>query len=328
MNAKDLPLGNDNAAGVPAGRLRWRRIGRLVLIGVLTVVLTAWGLGPVLFVYSSLHPARQTLVTNPQTLPFPVEPVAFRTADGLTLRGWLGRQAAPAPVILLGHGYGNTREQMIPHAVLLYAAGYSVLLFDWRGHGLSDGTSTSFGLHEVDDMRAALDYLAARPDLGHPQRFGALGVSLGAGIMLYAAAHDSRLAAVVCDSIYYYPAFQALFADMDRNGLGLGVRRIPVAPLAGLAANAMLEGRMDDLDPRLAAPRVSPRALLFIHSAEDHYQFTPLSGAQAIYDAAHAPKDLWIAPHGAHAATLAANPTQYPRRVRAFFAAYLGPGAQ
>ena len=335
-------------AGGRAARMAGRRVGRrrgigyvarLLAFGLAVLLGMAWVAPPVVFVYKSLYPARLPLrfPDTPPALPgaapaggpatpapdVALEAVNFRTADGLTIRGLFGRAGAAAPVILLGHGYAANREQMLPQAAFLTAAGYSVLLFDWRAHGASDGALTSFGYYEAGDVRAALDYLESRPDLRHP-RFGALGVSYGAGLMLYSAARDPRLAAVVCDSIYSLPAVEETFTGWSRTGMPVGALRFPVAPLADPAARFFLGRDLTDLDPRAQAAAVSPRPLLFIHSAEDRYPFTPLTGAQAIFAAAGAPKDLWIAPTGAHADLVNANPEEYRRRVLAFFARAFG----
>src|SRR5262249_14710621 len=141
------------------------RFLRLFAFTIAVLLLLAWTLPPVVGVYATLHPPRYRIATDPRSLPFPAEDVAFATRDGLTLRGWFGFAGAEAPVILFGHGYPATREQMIPYAAFLYQAGYNVLLFDWRAWGASDGSTTTFGLHESDDLSAAMDYLEARPDL-------------------------------------------------------------------------------------------------------------------------------------------------------------------
>jgi len=211
---------------------------------------------------------------------------------------------------------------MIPQATFLARAGYRVLLFDWRAHGESEGTMTTFGRHEVDDLRAALDYLQHRPDLGHP-RFGGLGVSYGAAMMLLGAAQDHRLAAIVADSIYIYPTFAHQFEQMNHQGMDFGPIHVPAAPFVQPIAELALGGHLADLDPLKYAPAVSPSALLLIHTAHDHYAFTPLSGAQQVLAAARAPKALWISPLGDHATAVEANPAAYQRQVLAFFATYL-----
>jgi dipeptidyl aminopeptidase/acylaminoacyl peptidase len=307
----------------PPARRFLRRFLRLLTFTLAVLLLAGWVSAPLALVNATLQPPRFPVTTDTGSLPFPVEPVAFRTPDGLTLHGWFGYVGPTAPVIHFGHGYPATREQMVPYAAFLYAAGYNVLLFDWRAWGESEGTQTTFGLHEVDDLRGALDYLQARPDLQHP-RFGGLGVSMGAGLMLIGAAHDHRLAAVVADSIY--PRIAPMFGQWNSVGLRIWPYRLAFAPLAEPYANLRLDGHLADLDPLRQAPAVSPSALLLIHARHDSNGLTPLSGAQQIYAAAQEPKAIWVSPIGDHANILTTNPDAYQQHVRTFFDTYLrGP---
>ncbi len=300
-----------------------RRFLRLLIFTLAVLLLAGWVSIPLMLVNFTLQPPRQAVTADTRDLPFPVEPVAFHTSDGLTLHGWFGHTTPDAPVILFGHGYPGTREQMVPYAAFLYADGYNVLLFDWRAWGESEGTLTTFGLHEVDDLRGAMDYLQARPDLQGP-RFGGLGVSMGAGLMLLGAAHDHRLAAIVCDSTY--PSIRPMFGQWNNVWLRIWPYRLSLAPIAEPYANLRLDGHLADLDPLEQAAAVSPSALLLIHAEHDSNGMTPLAGAQQIFAAAHEPKALWVSPLGDHAGILAAAPDDYQQQVRTFFDTYLrGP---
>jgi dipeptidyl aminopeptidase/acylaminoacyl peptidase len=165
-----------------------------------------------------------------------------------------------------------------------------------------------------------MDYLSARPDLTQP-RFGGLGVSYGAGLVLLAAAHDHRLAAVVSDSTY--PSATPMFTQWNDIYMRIWPYHIPLAPLGAPAANVMLDGRLDDLAPLKQAPAVSPSALLLIHGAQDFNPLTSRAGTEAIYAAAHEPKAVWMAPRGEHASVLFADPVGYRDQVVAFFDRYL-----
>ncbi len=331
------------AAPVAAARTPWfvprrflRRFIRMLLLTWAGLILIAWVGAPAGLIYLSLTPPRWpvlhqlgmpgsldqvTIQTHDLgTLPFPAEAVAFQTPDGLTLRGWFVRAGADAPVILLGHGYPGTREYMIPYAAMLYQAGYSALLFDWRAMGESQGERVTFGLHETDDLRGAINYLEARADLAHP-RIGALGVSMGAGVMLIGAAQEHRIAAVVCDSTY--PYLEPMFHEWDSVGLRFWPYHLPLAPVGYATANAMLDGKLARLNPIDYAAQISPNALLLIAAQHDHNPLTPVEGAWQIYTAARAPKQIWVAPEGDHAVVLPNNPDAYRQVVVRFFDQYL-----
>ena len=133
------------------------------------------------------------------------EDVAFRNPDGLSLRGWylpppaegLGR----APAIAYGHGNATDRRQWLPVALAVHEAGFAQLLFDFTGRGESDGDVITLGAHEAGDLRAALDDLAARPEVD-PLRLALGGRSMGAVAALFLAADDARVKALVLDSPY------------------------------------------------------------------------------------------------------------------------------
>lgn len=121
------------------------------------------------------------------------------------------------PVILLAHGFGETKDAVRPEAEYLARAGYAVLTWSARGFGASTG---QIGLdspdYEVRDTGQLVSWLARQPRvlLDHPgdPRAGIAGTSYGGGIALLAAAYDHRIDAVVAQSTWNNLA-TALFPD-------------------------------------------------------------------------------------------------------------------
>src|SRR5690349_12764341 len=67
------------------------------------------------------------------------EEVTFQSVeDELNISGWFfaSRTAQPAPAVVLCHGVWTGRRECLPLALRLWAAGYNVLCFDFRAHGL------------------------------------------------------------------------------------------------------------------------------------------------------------------------------------------------
>jgi len=64
------------------------------------------------------------------------QPVKFRASDGLKLAGVFIQGENKATIILL-HGYGRSKEQLLPQAKFLNKAGYNIFMFDFRGSGES-----------------------------------------------------------------------------------------------------------------------------------------------------------------------------------------------
>lgn len=70
--------------------------------------------------------------------------------------------AVGAAVVLL-HGSHGSRTGTLAQLRMLAAAGYGVLAFDARGHGLSAGQSNALGWRGVDDIAGAVNFLGHQP---------------------------------------------------------------------------------------------------------------------------------------------------------------------
>lgn len=299
-----------------ARRPSWR--GALALVAGLCVLL--WALIPavrgVLLIASP--PGRPA--PDARGAGIPVADVRFAAADGVALAGWFALASPRAPTIILVHGFKGSRTEMLPWARFLFAAGYNVLLYDSRGCGQSQGWAIALGAREADDVIGAVRYLQGRTDLV-VKRFGALGVSLGAGTVLLAAAREPELAAVVADSAWADE--QPQLARM--SSVSLGPVAVPLLPYEPALVDTLIGARLETTSPLAVIGRIAPRAVLLIAAADDRNALTPLSGERALFAAAGQPKAEWIAPSGGHAGALAAHPADYQRQVLAFFAAYLAP---
>src|SRR5690606_16506366 len=96
--------------------------------------------------------------------------LAVETADGVRLAAWYVPSTNRAAVVLL-HGAGSTRSNVLRHAAVLADNGYGVLLLDARGHGESEGRAMDFGWWGDADVTAAVEALAGRADVD-PDRIG------------------------------------------------------------------------------------------------------------------------------------------------------------
>ncbi|MEU7069499.1 CocE/NonD family hydrolase [Streptomyces narbonensis] len=131
------------------------------------------------------------------------------------------------PAVLLGHGFGGSKNDVRAQAEQLARDGYAVLTWSARGFGASTG---EIGLNdpdrEVADVRKLIDWLAARPEVlldkaGDP-RVGVTGASYGGAISLLAAGHDPRVDAVA-PQITYWNLADALFPNDVFKKLWAGI---------------------------------------------------------------------------------------------------------
>lgn len=251
------------------------------------------------------HPVGATASTAAQQAPL----IGAQGLDAIRLAGH------NRPLIICCEQYRGNKWDMLGIGTALWRAGFQVLLFDYRGHGEHIGTPVSLGYTELQDF---LDVIPFAHDLAPQVRFGAVGFSMGAAVALMGAARSPRIAGVVADSAY---------ARLS-NPLSLAIERslhIPASPVLPML-DAVLARRMGfhlrDVEPVAEVRSIAPRPLLIVHGEQD--DTTPLADAQALYDAASSPKDLWTLPGVPHCGAYFADRATYTQRVARFFANALG----
>ncbi|MEV4949723.1 alpha/beta fold hydrolase [Streptomyces sp. NPDC053755] len=170
------------------------------------------------------------------------------------------------PAVLLGHGFGGSKDDVRSQAEKLAREGYAVLTWSARGFGASTG---QIGLndpdHEVQDVRGLVDWLAKRPEVrldkdGDP-RVGVTGASYGGAIALLAAGHDPRVDAIA-PQITYWNLADALFPEGVFKKLWAGIFFSSGNQPGGLQPGGPRQG--EDQDDRQggqpAGSRPGPRA--------------------------------------------------------------------
>lgn len=131
---------------------------------------------------------------QPGDAGFPdMDVVSFETADGLTLESWY-RKAEPGKLTVL-YFHGNAAN-LLNHSFIarpLLAAGYGVLLLEYRGYGGNPGSPTEDGLYE--DARGAIEFLQGR-GVGEND-IVLFGASLGTGIAVKIATEITPKAVIL-----------------------------------------------------------------------------------------------------------------------------------
>ncbi len=242
------------------------------------------------------------------------EDVSFPSRDGTQLSGWfISAARSPAAAIVLSHGHGRSRAELLPHADFLHRAGYAVLAFDYRHRGKSSGDGVTMGLGEQQDLLGAIDWLAQRSDVAR-ERIAVVAVSMGSVIALLVAAQDERVRAVVAESPY--ASEEAIMTRALKHYFGLP--SFPVGPLGRWVIERRLGLSLDRAQPLPAVAKVCPRPLFFI--ADELDAVVGAGEAKKLFDAAGEPKRYWLVPGADHARAWQAAPEEYERRVLAFLA--------
>lgn len=167
-------------------------------------------------VYRIVKPQRTSSEINMDSFPGRPDAMKFTVPGAGQREGWFFPGFLGAPTIVLCHGYGSSRGELLTLVAALQDHQYNVFVFDFAAHGANGGI-TSFGYHEADEVRAAVDELARRGDVD-PERFGLWGYNLGAYAALREAESDKRVRALILDSVYDSPE-QMVKIGVEREGL-------------------------------------------------------------------------------------------------------------
>lgn len=219
-------------------------------------------------------------------VPVPHEDVWIESTEGVRLHGWFlkAQGKAKATVVYL-HGNAQNLTAHAGYVDWLPAAGYNVLIADYRGYGLSTGQPSRAGV--LADARASWFYALSRQDVD-PQNMVLFGQSLG-GANALALAGRERL-----------PGLKAVIADSAFSSYGRIGRekmlRIPVLgyllwPFSPLIVSS-------ELSPEPVVANIAPAPLLLIHGDQD--AVVPASHSERLLAAAGTPKWLWMLDGGGH----------------------------
>ncbi len=258
---------------------------------------------------------------TPWELAVEHEPAAFTAADGVALSGWFLPRPGRSVIIVL-HGYRGNKSQVLGVSSALWRAGFSVLLFDFRGRGASAPAPISMGAWEVADLAAALDWVADRVP---GAVVGLLGYSMG-GVVALQGGVDPRVRAIVADSAFTSQRAvleHVIARDFGRYLGGSGGRRL--VPSIEWWHRRRGKPPFDAIAPAATLDRLRGTPLLFIHGTED--ALVPLALAEALDAAAPPPKTSWFVAGAGHCGAYFVDRTAYCDRVADFFAAALAPRA-
>ena len=126
----------------------------------------------------------------------------FKSADGTRLAGWIKPHDDPIATVILVHGLAVNHTVMANRAYRLWKRRFSVMLFDFRACGESEGATSTCGVREVEDLAAAVELCLHQPEFGAAP-IVALADSLGGTVALATAAQRPEIQAVFSDAAPY-----------------------------------------------------------------------------------------------------------------------------
>jgi pimeloyl-ACP methyl ester carboxylesterase len=280
-------------------------VAALVLFGVVATSAIAGFL-----VYRIVKPQRTSGDINMESFPGRPDAVKFTVPGAGQRDGWFFPGFLGAPTIVLCHGYGSSRGELLTLVSALQDHQYNVFVFDFAGHGTNDGMTT-FGYSEVAEVRAAVDELARRSDVD-AARFGLWGYNLGAYAALREAEDDKRVRALVLDSVYDSPD-EMVKIGIEREGLG----GLPLMARSAEVSFGWLNHKYRKEKPlswKLDTLAGVPK--LFIAAADDPQL---AASTQKVFKGSPEPKELATIAHGNFVSMEDEDKRNYENRVVSYF---------
>ena len=186
-------------ANIPVAAMIWMAWLRVARALALALVVLALGV----FVARQFNLLDKQLVffpskviqSSPGDLGLAYEEARFETEDGVDLHGWFvpgTEPATEATTLLWFHGNaGNIGDRVENLLLLNQAVDVNIFIFDYRGYGLSEGSSSEKGMYL--DAEAAIAYLRSRPEVTNDSDLVLFGRSIGAAVAVeMATRHDIR----------------------------------------------------------------------------------------------------------------------------------------
>lgn len=215
------------------------------------------------------HPDYTTrkVTSPPDSLNLNYSPVALKTSDGETLKGW--EILAPSTDssttwILFFHGNaGNVSDMGYPQRYAGWAAlGFNTLSVDYRGYGESSGTPSEVGFYM--DGKTEYEYLTKTKGV-KPSNIIIYGFSLGSGTATEIASN--------------FPAKCLVLEGAFTSVPDVGAEIYPFLPIEKMATNKFAN--------RLKMDKIN-KPLLVLHSKDDAQ--IPFSHGKKLFEMAKEPK--------------------------------------
>ena len=244
----------------------------------------------------------RVLEVEPAALALRHEEVTPVAEDGVHLHAWLLPIRGARRTVLVCNGNAGNMSNRLDRALLMQGMLHvSVLLFDYRGYGRSEGSPDEQGTYR--DARAAYRY-AVEVAAVKPTDLVLFGESLGAAVAVQVAL-ERPAGALVLESPF------TSIPDMARAAY-------PFLPPVG----RLIRTRYDTLAkvPKLTLP------LLVLHGERD--DIVPFAQGRRVFEAAGGPKQIFAIPGAGHNDTYVTGGAAYWRALGEFLESLPGGGAR
>ena len=230
------------------------------------------------------------------------EPISVKADDGAYIEGDFSPNKDNKKIMIIAHGYGWNREGSLKYAQFFYKHGFSILLFDERGHGESKERYTTMGYKEGQDIARLVNYCIEK--YGEETIIGLHGESMGASSVLESLKYDPKVAFAIEDCGYSdLPTL--LLHRMKSSSIPFPAFFLPGA---SLITKLFYGFSLKEVSPKETIKK-SKTPLLIIHGEDDSY--VPTIEGKEIYASRPNGSEIHLVPKAIHARSYEVNPQAY-----------------
>lgn len=136
----------------------------------------------------------------PKEMPdFKREKIKIKMRDGTIINGDFSINDDNRKIMIFAHGYTWNRNGQLKYAQFFFKYGFSILLYDERGHGENKTKFTTFGYKEGKDLDDIIKWVKEKYN---PKIIGLHGESLGAATVLMSLKENPDISFAIEDCGY------------------------------------------------------------------------------------------------------------------------------
>ena len=210
--------------------------------------------------------------------------------------------------VILVHGYTANAKTMLSLADKYYKKGFSILAPDQRAHGQSEGTYTTFGIKEKEDMKAWITWIKK---INKDSKIIVHGESMGAATTMFLAGDNpENLLAFIEDC--GFTSFYAMQIDQLKGDLGLLV--YPITFIANIIGKIRFSSNF--YKSNMVSMKNAKIPGMFIHGKSD--RLVPVQMSYDLYKTHPGKKSLYTPKAADHAECKFYDQDEYFRKIFEF----------
>ncbi|MFZ2956302.1 MAG: alpha/beta hydrolase [Candidatus Ozemobacteraceae bacterium] len=141
--------------------------------------------------------AKHVQASDDGAIPFQAE-----NPEGKKIAAWFYEGLPGKGIVIFCHGHGVDHYNFLPMLQPFRNMGLGLIFFDFRAHGTSQGSWTSVGLREWEDLRAVIDAARRLGFISGGQHLAAYGRSMGAAVLANGSSHLADIQAFILESCF------------------------------------------------------------------------------------------------------------------------------